>query len=95
MQILINPNLISVYDSEYLLFALRKPSVPGWLKKKIEIELTRRGVLQPQYNYNNNSNTVVDIEVRYYIEKVSDSLYLCYNEFDHYFSFTPSCESNQ
>lgn len=95
MQILINPNMISIYDSDYLLVALREPSLPQWLRKRIYNELVRRGVLQLQYNYNNNSNTVVDIEVRYYIEKVSDSLYLCYNEFDHYFSFTPSCESNQ
>ncbi len=95
MRVFIHPNLVHTYDTEYLFVALRKMSLPSWFRRKIEDELRRRGVLN-----HNTINTItvsaaIETEVKYNVEKVSDDLFICYNEFDHYFSLTPSCKSNK
>lgn len=86
----INPSLLSVYETDYLLLALSKSSIPRWLKTKIAEELARRGVLrQPTAPAN-----VIEPEVKYHSEKIDGELYLCFNQYDHYFSLTP-CKSNR
>jgi len=85
----IDPGLISIYDTDYLVLALRKP-IPLWLKKLITQELQKRGVAFSPSSPSGARPAADIIAVPFKIEEASE-FNICYNSIEAIITLSNRC----